>query len=124
MNTKRIPTLNMRIDPDVIAQDRRRGHRFQPPADQLRKIPQMYATEATPLDDTVVHLHYFTGPSDWWVAEIDQSTGHAFAAVSLNGNQPEWGYVDLFQLAVTRAGFIGIERDLFWDPKPWRDIKP
>ena len=93
--------LDLRHDPEVVAMDRRRGHRFQAPADTLARIPALYATEGTPMADKVVHLHYFAGGWDWHLVELDPEQGLAFGRVSSPMcPDGEWGYVDLAELAV------------------------
>jgi hypothetical protein len=49
----------------------RRGHNFTPPKKIAQKIPAPYEPDAVPLADKVIHRHYFTGGSDWYIAELD-----------------------------------------------------
>lgn len=103
------------------SQRERRGHDFYPSSSQLVAVPAPYATEEVPCEEKILHLHYFAGGSDWWVAEVDQQTGQAFGFARTGGYEPgEWGYFDLPDLervqARTAAGPMVIERDLHWTP--------
>jgi Protein of unknown function (DUF2958) len=119
-----------------------RGHDFSPPANVLVGIPPLYGTEHVRVDRKVICLHYFTGASDWWIAELDPETGIAFGYVCLNGDKAnaEWGYISLPELeaiyltAKVRTddttgsivsmviGPVIVERDLHWQPCPFPDI--
>lgn len=115
-----------------------RGHTFYPTAEELATIPPLYETENVSLEDTVIHLHYFTGSSDWWIAELDPATGLAFGYARLNSDDvnAEWGYIDLTELeavygTVQVASTGGqtsiavpllVERDLQWIPRPFREV--
>lgn len=101
-------------------QRRARGHRFTPPAADSRRIPALYATDSTPLADKVLHLHYFTGGHDWYVAEVDPATGEAFGLVIVNGER-EWTYFRLGDLEAVRSQVLGagryahlVERDCWY----------
>ncbi|WP_052069536.1 DUF2958 domain-containing protein [Streptacidiphilus albus] len=103
-----------------------RGHAFYPPFAELAKIPGLYATEDQPVGDKVFHIHYFTGGSDWYIAEVDPSTGLAFGWARVNYPTGEWGYihlVELEELCVTPSACQGqvavpiiVERDLHFTP--------
>ncbi len=97
----------------------RRGHPFYPPAELAVTIPALYATENVPCAAKTIHLHYFAGGCDWWLAEYDPATGRGFGYVCLGDPQcAEWGYVDLAELeevSVAR-GLVIVERDLHWTP--------
>ena len=101
-----------------------RLHGFYPYPQALAEIPPRYGIEDVPLGEKVLHVHYFTGGCDWWIAEYDSATGRAFGYACLG--QPEdaeWGYVDLHELATVRtAGGWGplVERDLDWTPRTAR----
>ncbi len=38
---------------------------------ELAKIPRLYETEDVPAKNKVIHLHFFIGNSDWFIAEYD-----------------------------------------------------
>lgn len=106
----------------------RRGHGFYPPAMSVDPwtgravpMPALYATERQPAAQKVLHVHYFVGGCDWWVAEYDPATGTAFGYACLGDpDLAEWGYVDLPELeALTvHGGLVVVERDLHWRPVP------
>lgn len=139
---------NLRDDQQVVEIDRLRGHRIQP--DSLDGVPDLYATDDIEPIDKTIHLHYFTGNCDWWIAEVDPDPKGAlmFGFVCLGDPaMAEWGYVDLEELALVRAPGprvgvvqsselgddwrpvkhlgqlpIVVERDLHWKPKPFSEI--
>lgn len=122
--------LNLRSDPQIAATDRRRGHRFQPPVAELRRIPALYATEDVDLADKVVHLHFFVGGCDWYIVELDPETFRAFGWANL-GQGGEWGYIDLAHLAVLQVPFTvngapfrqPVERDCWWTPATFAEVR-
>ena len=105
---------------------RRRGHRFFPSVGQARTIPALYETEQVAAPDKTLHVHYFAGGSDWWIAEYDPQTGMAFGYACLGDPQgAEWGYVDLTELeaVAVQRGLVVVERDLHWEPVKAGDAK-
>jgi hypothetical protein len=44
-----------------------------PAPEKLATIPRLYETENVPLKDKVIHLHFFIGGCDWYIAEFDGS---------------------------------------------------
>ena len=116
-----------------------RGHAFYPSFEDLAKIPALYDTDSQPVDEKTIHLHYFTANADWYIAELDPTTGLAFGWASVNYPTGEWGYTHLVELeelciaprAVTRAGrpvgvipTVLVERDLHFAPTLARDCIP
>lgn len=109
----------------VETQRRARGHVFLPPKAVQRKTPALYGTEATPLDQKVVHVHYFAGGWDWYVTEANWESGRAFGLVK-SPMGSEWGYFDLAEMEAVkpRAKAAGqtltlswvVERDCHWTP--------
>lgn len=126
-------TLDLRLDPQVRATDRRRGHRFQPPKADLAKVPALYATEHVPAESKTVGLHYFVGSWDWWIVEVDPDTFQAFGFVRSHMEpRGEWGNVDLLELSSAQmtATVNGrpfrqpVERDCWWTPGPASEVIP
>lgn len=72
--------------------------------------------------DAIVHLHYFSGGSDWWITEKDKlpEQHQAFGKASMGGNPPEWGYISIEELKAHPA----IELDLHWTPQPLEGARP
>src|SRR5437763_16878759 len=102
---------------------RERGHLFYPTDDEAARIPRVYATEHIPLDDKLLHLHYFTAACDWWIAEYDPESGRAFGYACLNGDarNAECGAIDLTELEAVRVGPVMVQRDLHWTATLARD---
>ena len=103
-----------------------RGHDWLPTD---LDVPSLYATEATSVADKVIHLHYFVGACDWYIAELDAEHRVAFGYANLGDPQnAEWGYIDLNELRDLTArhpvGFpVVVERDLRWTPRRFSEIK-
>jgi hypothetical protein len=103
-------------------QRRRRGHNFFPPQSIAKKVPAIGTTDGLG-EDALVHLHFFTASADWYVTEWDQATGEAFGWAELLPGCGEWGYMSLPELeAVYVHPFTIVERDLYWDVRPMREV--
>jgi len=92
----------------------------EPSKERLDRIPRLYGTEATRLAYKIIHLHFFIGGCDWYVAEYD-GEDLFFGFVNLNDEQnSEWGYFSLDELkAISVRGLeIDCELEEFWEPKP------
>jgi N12 class adenine-specific DNA methylase/predicted RNA methylase len=97
----------------------RRGHDFYPPPELAATIPRLYATERVPAGDKMLHLHYFGGANDIWLAEYDPETGEGFGYICLGyPDDAEWGSISLPELEPINRGLLIIERDLYWTPVP------
>ena len=46
-----------------------------PTEEELAKIPMLYETENIPLMDKIIHLHFFIGGCDWYIAEYSPRRG-------------------------------------------------
>lgn len=91
----------------------------------IEEMPETYESDGMGLD-ALVYLHYFCGSVDAWVTEKDRGDGpedteqtQAFGKVCLTGNKEdaEMGYINIAELIKN-----GIELDLYWTPKPLREI--
>ena len=98
----------------------------EPTEKQLSAIPKLYSTEDVPIANKVIHMHFFIGGSDWWVAEYDPEQRLFFGYARINGDDEmaEWGYVSLDELKSAKQGPIEIDRDLHWTPKPFKEVHP
>ena len=71
--------------------------------------------------DAIAHLHYFVGGNDWYITEKDQEDeqlqAFGVASLSMNGNQPELGYISIEELMKNN-----VEIDLHFTPKPLKEI--
>jgi Protein of unknown function (DUF2958) len=95
----------------------RRGHDFYPPTGAA--IPALYDTDGQPFAAKMLHLHYFLGGCDWWLAEYDPDSGTGFGYACLaDPHNAEWGYLSLPELEAVRVqrGLGLVERDLGWTP--------
>ena len=99
-----------------------RGHNFYPPKADLKKIPNLYSTEDTPLDDKIIYIHYFGSSQDWYIAELDQGTGLAFGYADLGFGMGEWGEIYLPEIEAVKGQFIPIERDLSFTPQKASEV--
>ena len=111
-----------RIFPDGEPQHALRGHKLLPQG-LVERLPKLYETEDTQLEDKVVYAHYFTAGADWYVCELDRETGEMFGHCDLGLGFPEWGYVHVQELAELRGNFgLPVERELNFTPKTAREL--
>jgi hypothetical protein len=70
-----------------------------PTLERLNKIPKLNATEHVPLEEKEIHLHFFLGECDWYIAEYD-GKDLFFGFCILNGDleMAEWGYISFGEL--------------------------
>ena len=96
----------------------------EPTKERLARIPRLYETESIPLKDKIIHLHFFIGGCDWFVAEFD-GEDLFFGYAILNGDQQnaEWGYISFSELKAININGIEIDCELeHWQPKPASQI--
>ena len=78
------------------------------------------------LEDPVVIAKFFNpcGAGTWYATEYDPKEKVFFGYVSIFGDwNDEWGYFSLEELESFQGPFgIGIERDLFFDEKPFSQV--
>lgn len=93
-------------------------------------IPKLYETEEEEggeemtVKDKIVWVKYFDPSSGWtwYLTEYSPEEKVAFGYVV--GPFPEWGYFSLEELARVKNRFgLGIERDLYFTPKPFSQLK-
>ena len=89
-----------------------------PTEDRLSKIPRLYETEHIPLQEKRIHLHFFIGSCDWYVAEYDgEDIFWGFAILNDDFQNAEWGYISFGELKSIRVGGwleIDCELEEFW----------
>lgn len=96
-----------------------------PNNERLRKIPRLYETEKIPLEDKLIHLHFFIGNCDWWICEHDgEHLFWGFARINGDLQNAEWGYVSFTELKnISVSGIeIDCEKEEFWKVKPAKEI--
>lgn len=82
-----------------------------PSQDRLSAIPALYETEHIQLQDKLIHLHFFIGGCDWFVAEFDgEDLFWGFAILNGDLLNAEWGYISFSELKSIRVS-SGIEID-------------
>lgn len=86
----------------------------QPSSDRLSLIPELYSTEHIPLQEKLIHLHFFIAGSDWYIVEYDGiDIMWGFAILNNDYQCAEWGYISLEELKSIRvAGFMEIDCEL------------
>ncbi len=92
-----------------------------------KKLPKLYETEKTDLDDKVVICKFFSITSSWtWYVVEGQEEGGDFRFFGLvDGHVKEWAYFMLSELeGITKMGgrLKVIERDLHWRPRKVSEI--
>ena len=97
----------------------------KPTKDRLSRIPGLYETEHIPLEDKLIHLHFFIGGCDWYIAEYDGADiTWGFAILNNDLQCAEWGYISLSELKSVRAGFMEVDCELasYWRIRPACDV--
>lgn len=88
-----------------------------------KKLPPLYSQDGKG-DQAVAYLKIFDPCSQWtWYAtEYDPETGECFGGVQ--GFEWELGYFNLNELKAVKNRFgIGLERDMYWNPKTLAECK-
>lgn len=87
-------------------------------AERISTMPKTYQTDGQG-DDAMVHLHYFRGNGEWFIIETDQEEEQlqTYGYADLGGGG-ECGYINIEELCAN-----GVELDLYFEPKPLREIK-
>ena len=98
-----------------------------PTEDRLSKIPKLYETEHVPLQEKLIHLHFFIGSCDWYVAEYDgEDIFWGFAILNHDFQNAEWGYISFSELkSVKVGGWLEIDCALeeFWQVRKAYEIE-
>lgn len=86
-----------------------------------KRIPELYATEDTPIGEKVIHAKFFHPFSNmtWYACEFD-GTDRFFGYVE-NGQGSEWGYFSLSEMQEIKVMGCGMERDMYFDPIKVKD---
>ena len=92
---------------------------------RLAAIPRLYETESIPNKDKIIHLHFFIGGCDWYIAEYDgNDLFYGYAILHNDMQNAEWGYISFSELKSININGIEIDCELeeFWQPKPAAEI--
>ncbi len=99
----------------------------KPTKKQLSRIPKLYETDNIPLKDKIIHLHFFIGGCDWFIAEYDHEGEDLFFGFTILNNDldmAEWGYLSFSELqSIKVQGWLEIDNDLHWTPKPSKEVE-
>ena len=98
-----------------------------PSKERLEKIPKLYETEHIPVEKKMIHLHFFIGGCDWYIAEYDGGDLFwGFAILNRDLQNAEWGYISFTELQeIKSSGWLEIdcETDEAWRVKPAEEVE-
>jgi hypothetical protein len=91
----------------------------EPSQSRLDAVPRLYETENIPLKNKLIHLHFFIGGCDWYVAEFDgEDTFFGYSILNLDYPNAEWGYFSLAELKSLSVGWFEVDCEEPWDVVP------
>jgi len=96
-----------------------------PTQKRLSKIPRLYETEDIELRYKLIHLHFFIGNCDWYIAEYDgEDTFWGYVILNGDTEMSEWGYISFSELKAIKIGYVEIDCELekLWQIKPASQI--
>lgn len=97
-----------------------------PTKNRLARIPNLYETEHITLQEKLIHLHFFLGGCDWFIAEYDgDELFWGFAILNGDLQMAEWGYISFSELKDINIGGLEIDCELqkYWKIRPAREIE-
>ena len=85
-----------------------------PNKERLSKVAELYSTEHIPLNEKLIHLHFFIGGCDWYIAEFDgKDLFWGFAILNNDYQMAEWGYISFSELKSLKVkGYIEVDCEL------------
>lgn len=88
-----------------------------------KNLPALYSGENIPLDDKICQVKFFHPfcSMTWYATEYDPESGVFFGWVE-NGQFSEWGNFSLQEMKDLKVRGLGMERDMYFSPKPMKDI--
>jgi len=96
----------------------------EPSKEKLSQIPGLYETEKLALEDKEIHLHFFIGGCDWYIAEHDGADLFwGFAILNSDFLNAEWGYISFTELKSIRINFLEIDCELNWKIRKASEIE-
>ena len=96
-----------------------------PSIEVLKDVPRLYETEHINLKDKIIHLHFFIGGCDWFVAEFDfEDIMWGYAILNNDMECAEWGYMSFTELKsiIVNSG-VEVDFDLHWKKRPASQIE-
>ncbi|KAA3662807.1 MAG: DUF2958 domain-containing protein [Calditrichaeota bacterium] len=94
-----------------------------PTQEELSKLPRLYEKEHIPVEEKIIHLHFFIGACDWFIAEFDGEDLFFGYANLGDDDMAEWGYISFSELKNIRVQCVEVDRDLYWKPERFSDVK-
>jgi hypothetical protein len=110
-----------------------------PTREQLARLPGLYETDHIDCKDKIIHLHFFMGSFDWWLAEFDgEDTFFGFACLG-DPDMAEWGFIPFHELKELKMDVplrsmkpdeeigkipLEVDCDKFWTPKKFSEVWP
>jgi hypothetical protein len=98
----------------------------EPSKERLARIPRLYETEDIPLTNKLIHLHFFIGGCDWFIAEYDgEDLFWGFAVLNHDLDNAEWGYMSFKEMKEIKiSGWLEIdcETEDVWQIRPALEI--
>ena len=78
------------------------------------------------VDDPIIIAKFFNpvGPGTWYATEYypEERVIFGYASIFRDWND-EWGYTSIDELETVQLPFgLGIERDLYWEEKPFSEV--
>jgi hypothetical protein len=73
--------------------------------------------------EKLIHLHFFIGACDWYVAEAAGDTLFGFVILNNDFRDAEWGYISLAELQAVKVGGMEIDCDLYWEVRPASEVE-
>ena len=92
----------------------------RPTESELAQLCEIPAAENTPLEERVVHMHFFLGNSAWYMAGYDPRSQVFYGYVIPDNDYARagWGRFSLSELDRLRQGADDqVVRNLDWKPK-------
>ncbi|MFH1876792.1 MAG: DUF2958 domain-containing protein [Candidatus Omnitrophota bacterium] len=97
----------------------------KPSIKELEKIPKFYETEDVSAEEKDIHMHFFLGGCDWYVAEYDAEKELFFGFAILNNDyqMAEWGYISFKELCDLSVKGIEVDRDLYFESRKAKNVE-
>ena len=93
---------------------------------RLGKLPRLFETDNTPSEDKLIHLHFFIGNCDWFIAEFDSDDlFFGFAVLGGDWQNAEWGYISFKEFKDLRIhGVLPVDCELaqYWKVRTFLDV--
>jgi hypothetical protein len=95
----------------------------EPSKEELSRIPRLYRTEACPLQDKLIYLHFFIAGCDWYIAEYDlEDLFWGFTILNNDYLNAEWGYSSFSELKSLDLLGLEVDRELCWRIRPAQEV--